>query len=161
MAELYAWVTRCIPAFSICLVIALSFFGLFVSPFGEEEQDGDRTAEATVSQLILAGYILFLHTLSVVYPLRVCWSIRDVITRMKEATMETATGQTARVPDIKDEKEVTQPQCPLFAIILPAYKEEVSTLKETLRVLASHPQARRSYHVRVFSINQGIMFAEI
>ena len=35
----------------------------------------------------------------------------------------------------------------LFAIIIPAYKEDVETLSGTLRVLASHPQARHSYHV--------------
>jgi len=36
---------------------------------------------------------------------------------------------------------------PLFLIILPAYKEEMSTLEDTLKVLASHTQARASYHV--------------
>lgn len=150
MAGLYAWATRCIPAFSICLVIALSFLGLFVAPFGER-QNADYTGKATLSQLILTGYILFLHCLSVIYPLRVCWAIRDVIKRMKEAATEATTGQASRVPDVKDEKEVEQPQCPLFAIILPAYKEQVSTLEETLRVLASHPEARRSYHVCIWN----------
>lgn len=146
MAGLYAWATRCIPAFSICLVIALSFFGLFVSPFAEREY-ADYTGKATLSQLILTGYILFLHCLSVIYPLRVCWAIRDVVKRIKEAATERPTGKSGRVPGSKDEKEALQPQCPLFAIILPAYKEEVSTLEETLRVLASHPEARQSYHV--------------
>ncbi|KAF2772456.1 hypothetical protein EJ03DRAFT_266627 [Teratosphaeria nubilosa] len=36
---------------------------------------------------------------------------------------------------------------PLFVILLPAYKEEMATLEETLRVLASHPQAKHSYHI--------------
>lgn len=151
MAELYAWVTRCIPAFSIGLVIALSFFGLFASQFGGVGHAG-HTVEATVLQLILAGYILFLHTLSVVYPLRVCYSIRDVTKRMKEASSETVTSQIGPGPDTKHVKESPQPQCPLFAIILPAYKEEVSTLEETLRVLAAHPQARESYHVSQLSM---------
>jgi len=36
----------------------------------------------------------------------------------------------------------------LHAIILPNYKEDMETLKETLEVLASHPQAKSSYEVR-------------
>lgn len=35
----------------------------------------------------------------------------------------------------------------VHAIIIPNYKEEMDTLKETLEVLASHPQARNSYDV--------------
>jgi hypothetical protein len=35
----------------------------------------------------------------------------------------------------------------LHAIILPNYKEDMDTLKETLEVLASHPQAKSSYEV--------------
>jgi hypothetical protein len=35
----------------------------------------------------------------------------------------------------------------IHAIVIPNYKEEMDTLKETLEVLASHPQARNSYDV--------------
>jgi hypothetical protein len=35
----------------------------------------------------------------------------------------------------------------IHAILMPNYKEEMDTLKETLEVLASHPQARNSYDV--------------
>jgi hypothetical protein len=35
----------------------------------------------------------------------------------------------------------------IHAVIIPNYKEEMDTLKETLEVLASHPQARNSYDV--------------
>jgi len=35
----------------------------------------------------------------------------------------------------------------VHAIIIPNYKEEIDTLRETLDVLASHPQARYSYDV--------------
>lgn len=37
----------------------------------------------------------------------------------------------------------------VHAIIIPNYKEEMDTLRETLDVLASHPMARSSYDVRV------------
>lgn len=36
---------------------------------------------------------------------------------------------------------------PTFVIIVPAYKEEMHTMEETLKVLGSHVQARSSYHV--------------
>lgn len=35
----------------------------------------------------------------------------------------------------------------IHAIIIPNYKEDMDTLRETLEVLASHPQAHLSYHV--------------
>lgn len=39
----------------------------------------------------------------------------------------------------------------VHAIIVPNYKEEMDTLRETLEVLASHPQARNSYDVNAFN----------
>lgn len=33
-------------------------------------------------------------------------------------------------------------------IMLPAYKEDIDTLQETLDVFASHEQAKSDYHVR-------------
>lgn len=39
----------------------------------------------------------------------------------------------------------------IHAIIIPNYKEEVDTLRETLDVLASHPQARDCYDVSTLS----------
>ncbi len=38
----------------------------------------------------------------------------------------------------------------LHAIVIPNYKEENDTLRETLEVLASHPQARNTYDVSCF-----------
>jgi hypothetical protein len=38
----------------------------------------------------------------------------------------------------------------IHAIIIPNYKEEMDTLRETLEVLASHPQARSTYDVSFF-----------
>lgn len=37
----------------------------------------------------------------------------------------------------------------VHAILLPNYKEDIDTLRETLEVLASHAQARTSYDVRM------------
>ena len=40
----------------------------------------------------------------------------------------------------------------LFVIVIPTYKEQAETLRTTLRVLAAHPRACSSYHVRYFSL---------
>lgn len=40
----------------------------------------------------------------------------------------------------------------IHAIVMPNYKEEVDTLKETLEVLASHPNAHDSYDVSLLSV---------
>lgn len=40
------------------------------------------------------------------------------------------------------------PMRPLHAVIVPNYKEDIETLKETLEVLACHPLARSTYEVR-------------
>jgi hypothetical protein len=42
--------------------------------------------------------------------------------------------------------EVEQPQ-DIHAILIPNYKEDIEVLRETLEVLASHPQARAQYDV--------------
>ena len=39
----------------------------------------------------------------------------------------------------------------VHAIILPNYKEDLDTLRETLDVLACHPQASSSYEVRLIN----------
>jgi hypothetical protein len=40
---------------------------------------------------------------------------------------------------------------PIHAVLIPNYKEDIDVLRETLDVLASHPQARRRYDVRSLS----------
>jgi hypothetical protein len=147
MASFYQWATRCVPAFSIFLVFILLAFAFVIAPYGKAH-NGKHLGEATISQLILSIYTVFLHLLSIVFPIRVCWSLRDVIRRMRHS-VGTSNANTPLLKQPKkdvdvDETEITSP---LFPIILPAYKEEVSTLEETLRILASHPQARQSYHV--------------
>jgi hypothetical protein len=142
----YAWTTRCIPAFSICAVAVLLVLALIVQPFGREEE-GKHNGETTWSQLVLSVYTVLLHLMSIAFPLRVCWSMIDMIRRMKDANALMPNTRRRRVGSLKsDEGDFTFP-VPLFVIIIPAYKEEVETLEMTLRVLASHSQARHCYHV--------------
>ncbi len=44
----------------------------------------------------------------------------------------------------------------IHAIVIPNYKEENDTLRETLEVLASHPQARDTYDVSVPSLRSSL-----
>lgn len=148
MANLYVWTTRCIPAFSICLVALLLVFAFIVAPYGKSE-NGQHHGEATTSQLIFSVYTAVLHVLSIVFPVRVCWSMRDFLRRMRDAANDSPILNDERRVQEKEKQEcATADPLPLFVIILPAYKEEMATLEGTLRVLASHPQARSSYHVR-------------
>jgi len=142
----YAWFTRCIPAFSICAVAILLVLALIVQPHGREEE-GKYNGETTWAQMVLSVYTVLLHIMSIAFPLRVCWSMIDMIRRMKDATALMPNTRRRRAGSVKsDECDFTFP-VPLFVIIIPAYKEEVETLEMTLRVLASHSQARHCYHV--------------
>lgn len=49
-------------------------------------------------------------------------------------------------PDFYADGEI-DPDRVIHAIVIPNYKEEMDTLRETLEVLASHPQARDTYDV--------------
>lgn len=42
-----------------------------------------------------------------------------------------------------------EPRQVIHAIIIPSYKEDIDTLRETLEVLGSHTQARETYDVRL------------
>ena len=142
----YAWITRCVPAFSICAVAILLVLALIVQPHGREEE-GKYNGETTWAQLVLSVYTVLLHIMSIAFPLRVCWSMIDMNRRMKDAAALMPNIRRRRAGSVKsDEGDFTFP-VPLFVIIIPAYKEEVETLEMTLRVLASHSQARHCYHV--------------
>lgn len=82
------------------------------------------------------------------FPLRVCWAVYDILSKMKKMASTAPHQRRRRVTSIKGDESLPPSPVPLFAIILPAYKEEMETLEETLQVLASHPQATYSYDVR-------------
>ncbi|KAK6436496.1 hypothetical protein LTR95_007306 [Oleoguttula sp. CCFEE 5521] len=142
----YLWTTRCIPAFSIATVIVLLIFALVISPYGRGEK-GRHHGETTWSQLVLGLYLVVLHVMSIAFPARVCWSMLDMNRRIKEAATVMPNTRRRRVASLKNEDGEKPFPVPLFVIILPAYKEDNTTLETTLRVLASHPQARLCYHV--------------
>lgn len=144
-----AWVyaTRTIPAWSVCFIAILLVFSFLIRPYGQGDP-GHRDGSATPWQIILSIYTVVLHILSVIFPARVCYALGDVMQRMKETATLKDTPKKRRTQSIKTPAGSIAFPLPLFVIILPAYKEEMSTLDQTLRVLASHPQARHAYHVR-------------
>lgn len=142
----YQWFTRCVPAFSICAVLLLLVTALILQPYGLGEK-GKHSGEATIPQLILSFYTVFLHVFSIAFPMRAVWAMSDILRRVKDAAAMTPVPRRRRVASIKNDEGLFTFPVPLFIIILPAYKEDMDTLETTLKVLASHPQARHSYHV--------------
>jgi hypothetical protein len=144
--SLFLWTTRCIPALSIIAVGVLLVFSFIVSPLGRGEK-GHHNGQTTWPQFVLSIYTVLLHLMSITFPARVCYSMLDMNKRMKDASTVMPNTRRRRVASLKNDEGDKIFPVPLFVIILPAYKEEMDTLEMTLKVLASHPQARHCYHV--------------
>jgi hypothetical protein len=148
----------------------------------DEPNDGSRKPgrgrhhhyrpEITISQLALVYYTLFVHTLGLLFPIRLCWALRSMTRNLKrvqqqapqvrkrigkiqfrstssESGYEDSISSDFSESEIEVYTESEYEDKPLVhAIILPNYKEEIDTLRETLDVLASHQLARPSYEVR-------------
>nr|POF14946.1 hypothetical protein CFP56_71893 [Quercus suber] len=137
---------RCIPALSVLLLSYLLILSLVVAPYGKGER-GKHDGSATIPQIILSIYLVFLYIMSIAFTARVCYAIGHVSKNLKESSRITDKPQGYSVQPIKTENGTTAIPAPLFVVILPAYKEEMETLEETLRVLGSHTQAHDCYHV--------------
>ncbi|WPH00338.1 Hypothetical protein R9X50_00316300 [Acrodontium crateriforme] len=148
MSTAFVWATRCIPGLSAIIVFALLYLSFIAEPFGKGQR-GDHHGVATIWQLLLSIYTILLHLQAIAFPARVCWAIGNVIEKMKETAAIKDNPKKRKKITIKTEENdaaISYPS-PLFVIILPSYKENMATMRETLRVLASHPQARHCYHV--------------
>jgi hypothetical protein len=139
--------------------------------------------QITTSQLALVYYTIFVHVLGLLFPVRLWWAVRSMTSNLKRAetqaapvrritpriqfkTSESESGYEDSISSDCSESEVEvatessftteseyEDELLVHAIILPNYKEEMDTLRETLEVLASHQLARSSYEVRWFQIN--------
>lgn len=144
----YVYMTRIIPALSVLALITLIVYSFVIEPYGQNSSRRSHgPAAATSWQLALSAYTILLHFMSIAFPARVCWAMGDVIRHMKELASIKDSPKKRRGQILKGDRGCMTLQTPMFVIILPAYKEEITTLEETLRVLASHPRARQSYHV--------------
>ncbi|KAI7084879.1 hypothetical protein KC356_g6386 [Hortaea werneckii] len=149
-AGTYIYITRIIPALSVLALVTVIIFSFVIEPYGHSQNSSSQfndPAAATSWQLALSAYTILLHFMSIAFPARVCWAMGDVIRHMKESASIKDSPKKRRGQTLKGDRGSTALQIPMFVIILPAYKEEITTLEETLRVLASHPRARQSYHI--------------
>jgi hypothetical protein len=128
----------------------------------------------TNSQLVLVYYTLFVHFWGLCFPIRLCWAIRSTIRGLKKAGTQQLTtlpkSLSIHVPKSSgsesgyedsicsncssDDIELSstpasewEEELIVHAIIVPNYKEDLDTLRETLDVLASHTLAISSYEV--------------
>ena len=130
----------------------------------------------TISQGIYILYSVVIHILACfAFPVRLIWSIWHLTDEVKTAKFEAAeeyaetefsddkssqhslsvksVGGTessiSRVGTPKIPGLVETPESVVHAIILPSYKEDIDTLRETLAVLASHVLAKSNYDVSI------------
>lgn len=146
MRAVLRYLTRIIPVLSLLAVSIVIYVSFIVEPHGKSRR-GRRYGETTACQLLLSAYTVFLHLLSVMFPARVCWAMGDVTKKMRDTAGLTKWPKRRKTQTIKVGVDSVTYSTPTFVIILPAYKEEMETMTETLQVLASHCQARHSYHV--------------
>ena len=147
--------------------------GSHVAVWDEDSEETRRDAGHLT--VLFAYYSLLIHILVVIFPIRACWAIWDVtrslrkMTRVKKwkesksqrlssssissADTLTATQTSSSSSEAGDaesgyfaDAEVEQHQ-DIHAILIPNYKEGIDMLRETLDVLACHPQARAQYDV--------------
>ena len=127
--------------------------------------------------VVFAYYCLLIHFLVFVFPLRACWSIVDLTKSLKKVRQRTlrelklsgqrrgsstslsssetlgsvsspgSSAASSEAGDLEAELADHDVTTVIQAIVVPNYKEEMDTLRETLDVLASHPQAAISYDV--------------
>lgn len=147
---LYDYVTRILPALSVVLLGALTIKVLYLEPFGRRSDTYHRGA-ATIWHWIYSIYVIALHLLSVAFPARLNLALRDITRAISEAaTLDRASStkdKQGQDDSCLGEADASQ-DASFSVVIIPAYKEELHTLQDTLAVLASHADAAAHYHVR-------------
>ena len=126
---------------------------------------------------IFAYYSFIVHLAVAMFPMRACWAIWDLTRSLKRvspsnkwsefgperklstysisSSAETLTPSRASAASSDTEDfdsgyfadAEAEPAPHVHAVLIPNYKEEIDVLRETLDVLASHPQARAQYDV--------------
>ena len=158
--RVWNYATRVLPAASVLLVVTILIFSFVLSPYGKV-REGAFDGSATPWQLALSFYTVLLHGMSILFPARVCWAMGNVTANMRAIAARENKFVPQKVVRGENEKNATEYPAPLFVIILPAYKEDLATLEETIRVLASHPQAHQCYHVRFPPNRRGVKLRKL
>ena len=130
-----------------------------------------------------AYYSVLIHTLVFMFPMRACWAVEDLTRSLKKvarnkqlrdfkfshqrrlsqtslSSAETLTSHSSSASSEAGDVELSyytdadiEQEKIIHAIIIPNYKEDIDGLRETLDVLACHPQARSTYDVSFFSVS--------
>jgi hypothetical protein len=146
-----------------------------VHPSKPSPQDGFWSG-LNLAQAIFIVYAVLIHCHMLGFTLRLGWSILGATTNAKRAFNRRIWRSPIQSPQMPGEELIEQPLSPIslasdssiskkfddanitvnelheeeliHAIILPNYCEDLHTLETTLKVLASHPRAKRHYEVR-------------
>ena len=170
VSRLLSWCIQRVASLGIIALTCLTLVAfVWDRPSQEKYDDGKLRKSITNGQLVYVYYTLFIHVLGVLFPLRLCWATKSMIRNLKmvaiqqQASLFRASSKSAKRGEAGDsvdsdssdsmelstlkENEWDEKKPLVHAIILPNYKEELDTLRETLDVLACHPQASSSYEV--------------
>lgn len=194
-SRLRAWCVQRVANLGLVAVVLLMVIAFWYDrPSHDNEEDREPTrpgggkkyhrhhrSEMTTSQLVFVYYTLFVHVLGLLFPMRLVWATRSMISNLRKAVSQplyqarTAPSQLGKAGESISvyEDSLSSADCSgseseeielslstststeiewedeplLHAIIIPNYKEELETLRETLDIFASHPQASSSYEV--------------
>lgn len=169
------WFCRCIPGLSVLLWIAVTYLALG-GRLGAKSMPTDWN-RLTPWQIVYILYSVIAHLFAcLLFPIRLCWALWHISDEIKSAKFEAFEGQphAESEGDTDDKssqlslsgKTLSVSDGPLsragtpkgssfpemedvvvHAIILPSYKEDMDTMRQTLAVLASHVLAKKCYDV--------------
>ncbi|KAK5019064.1 hypothetical protein LTR16_000899 [Cryomyces antarcticus] len=197
LADFGNWCVRCCVSFSLVALWVLIYFALWNEPHlsarrphsigddgpvnrgnrhlpGSRHDHGNAVDLSTHWRLLFVFYIVLVHVLGLVVPVRACWAVwsttkglkKAAFTRRPRAPLAGANApfklaqyspafslpsrsSSAPSKDTYDADDGLSEATVIYAIIVPNYKEDIDTLRETLKVLACHPQASSCYDVYV------------
>ncbi|KAI0029813.1 glycosyl transferase family group 2-domain-containing protein [Vararia minispora EC-137] len=150
------WLTRCVPGLSILLLISL------ITVMFSDVKSWFFLPLACV----LMTYSVIIHVDTFIFAIRLPYAllhvnrgVMDALRRRGEKSTKQAASASQYRDDDRDETRAEdagrakldvvggQEGEVVHLIIVPNYMEDVSTLKSTLDVLASHPRARTQYEI--------------
>lgn len=175
--SLFYWTTRCCGGLACFLLICLSL--LVLSREATTESHTQFTSVSSISLLDVctigfAYYGLFIHICLVLFSVRACWGIFDITFRIRKVAqpppLQPSFQRRDSTTSLNSDDTLTSPHTPsacgseivdngfgascpsiIHAIVIPNYKEELDTLRETLEVLACQQNARNQYDVSLFA----------
>lgn len=158
------WLSRCTPGLS--LVALLVFLELTLGIFSSTwlglvyHKVSFTHTGGHIFQVAFVVYSLLLHIAAWVFPTRLCWATWAAASKVEEAHREEVDDDAKSISEKSDEgyksdetiyvEEINTDQAQvIMVIIVPCYKEDISTMEDTLSVLGSHVLAKDSYDVRI------------